>query len=223
MRCKFKKKFIILSILTIVILVCINLFYGFFYEDNIKNVVDKIIFRTKYYSREIIDKQVLYGDFENNNMITKKNISMQLSNINYDQTNGKLDVNFKVSTNNNQSLDKICFLLKVNDNKNVFYNKRVGEKLFVNNLDYLLYNNDLYYKLSTKDLDTSKLENDGLISTPQQNKNSKNIEITLYLGENYEVSDNLYIEFLNLIYKPELDNSYKIFNSYGSFRYIINF
>lgn len=218
-----KKKFIILGILTILILICINLLYGFFYEDNIKNVVDKFIFRNKYYSREIMDKQMLYGDFENNNILTKNNISIQLSNISYDQPSGKLNAIFEVSANDNQSLDKICFLLKVNDNKNIFYNKRVGEKLFVDNLDYLLYNNDLYYKLSTKNLDTSSLEKQNPIGTSQKDDQTKNVEMTLYLGENYEISDDLYIEFLNLIYKPTSSNSHKVFDGYGSFRFVINF
>lgn len=218
-----KKKFIVLGILAIIILICINLLYGFFYEDNIKNVVDKFIFRNKYYSREIMDKQVLYGNFESDNQLTKNNISIQLSDISYDQPSGKLDAIFEVSANDNQALDKICFLLKVNDNKNIFYNKRVGEKLFVDNLDYLLYNNDLYYKLSTKDLDTSSLEKQNPIGTSPKDTNSKTIEMTLYLGENYEISDNLYIEFLNLIYKPTSSNSHKVFDGYGSFRFVITF
>lgn len=219
-----KKKFIILGILAIIILICINLLYGFFYEDNIKNIMDKILFRTKYHSREIIDKQVLYGNFEKDSMITKNNISLKLSSINYEETSGILNADFELSSTEPNFLEEICYIMKINDKQNIFYNKRVGEKLYVDNLDYLLFNHDLYNKLSSKNLKTDKSENTtNLITLSKLNNNTTNIKILLYLEKNYKVQESLSFEFFDLIYKPESNNSHKVFDSFGSFRFIINF
>ena len=221
-----KKKFIILSILIIIFIILINLFYGFFYDDNIENVMDKILFRTKYYSREILDKHLEYNNINDGEeyILSKNNISIKLLNINYEESSGNLKANFEVYANDDKTLNKIHFLSKINDDNNIFYNKQTGVRLYVDNLDYLLYNNNLYDKLSTKNLDTSKLDNENnSISTSQKDSKTKNIEITLNLGENYKIQNSLYIEYLNIIYKPELHNSYKVFNSYGSFRFIIDF
>ena len=221
-----KKKFIILGILAVVILICINLLYGFFYEDNIENIMDKILFRTKYHSREIIDKHLKYNNIkdEEEYILSKNNISIKLLDINYEESSGNLKALFEIYTTDDKTLNKIHFIPKINDNNNILYNKQVGVKLYVDNLDYLLYNNNLYNKLSTKSFSTNKLDNDdNSIITTQKDSKTKNIEITLNLGENYKIQEYLSFEFLNIIYKPELDNSYKVFNSYGSFRFIIDF
>ena len=78
-----KNKFIILCVSSIFFFILVNIFYGFFYEDNIENIMDKILFRTKYYSREILEKTIKYNNIGNDNIIRKNNISMRLANINY--------------------------------------------------------------------------------------------------------------------------------------------
>lgn len=219
-----KKKFIILCVSSIIFFILVNIFYGFFYEDNIENIMDKILFRTKYYSREILEKTIKYNNIGNDNIIRKNNISIRLANINYKESSGILKANFELSSNEANSFDKISYMMKINDKQNVFYNERVGEKLYVDNLDYLLFNNNLYNKLSNKRLDTDKLDDEThLITLSKLNETTTNIEITLNLEKNYKIQENLYIEFLNLIYQPKSNNSHKVFDGFGSFSFVINF
>lgn len=219
-----KKKIIILCILSTILFILVNIFYGFFYEDNIENIMDKILFRTRYYSREILEKSAEYNNIGDNNILNKNNISIRLSNINYEETSGLLKASFELSSTEANFLDKISYIMKINDKETLFYNERVGEKLYVDNLDYLLFNHDLYNKLSAKKLNTYKLDNEtNLITLTKINDNTQNIEIFLNLEKNYKIQESLYFEFLDLIYKPESNNSHKVFDGYGSFRFIINF
>lgn len=220
------KKFIIIGVILFIFFILVNIFYGFFYEDNVDNLIDKLSFRMKYYSREILECNLNYNKDEANinNVISKDNISIELYNINYDQSSGKLETNFKIYLNNEQNLEKLRFMLRVHDNKNIYYNKSVGDILFVGNTDYLLYNKNLYFKLSSKGLDTKKLDDDTSFNlSNSENGNYKILSLTFNLGANYKISDNLYIEFLDLIYKPESDNCYKIFKHLGEFKYKISF
>ncbi len=218
------KKFIIICIFFFVFFILVNIFYGFFYEDNIDSLQDKITFRIKYYSREILEHSFNNNENELPAITSKDNISIELSNINYEQESGKMTINFKFYTNDEKNLEKLRFMLRIHDNKNIYYNKSVGDNLFVGNTDYLLYNKNLYSKLSTKGLDTSKLDEDTSFKFSNlENGKYKTLSLTFNFGENYKISDNLYIEFLDLIYKPECDNSYKLFNYLGEFRYKISF
>ena len=219
-----KKKFIILWIFSIILFILVNIFYGFFYEDNIEKIVDKILFRTKYYSREILEESVEYSNTQNDNKLTKNNISIRLENIKYEETSGILKANFELSSIEPNYLNEISYIMKIDDKKNIFYNERVGEKLYVDNLDYLLFNHDLYDKLSTKKLNTDRLEiKENLINLSKTNDNTTNIEILLNLEKHYKIQNCLSFEFLNLIYKPKSYNSYKVFNGFGSFKFVINF
>lgn len=218
------KKFIAIGIFFLILFIFVNIFYGFFYEDNIDSLLDKITFRIKYYSREILEYSLDYNKNEMHSIISKDNISIELSNINYEQSSGKLTADFNFYTNDEKNLEKLRFMLRIHDNKNIYYNKSVGDNLFVGNTDYLLYNKNLYFKLSTKGLDTSKLDEDTSFKFSNlENGKCKALSVVLDLDENYKISDNLYIEFLDLIYKPKYDNSYKVFNYLGEFRYKISF
>lgn len=219
-----KKKFIVIGIFFFIFFVFVNIFYGFFWEDNIDNLLDKIYFRIKYNSREILETSLKYNKNKLPIIISKDNISVELYNINYEQSSGQMITNFKIYSNDGQTLEKLRFMLRVHDNKNVYYNKSVGDNLFVGNTDYLLYNKNLYYKLSTKGLDTGKLNDDTTFKLSNSEKsNCKNLSLSFNLDKNYKISDSVYIEFLDLIYKLEQNNSYKIFNYLGEFRYKISF
>ena len=105
----------------------------------------------------------------------------------------------------------------------MFYNSIIRKKMYVDNTDYLLYNHNLYNKLSFKDFNIDNLNDKQFSIVNSNTKNEKNIEVCLNLKENYELSNNLYIEILGLIYKPKLENSYKLFDSIGELKYIVKF
>lgn len=215
-----KKKFFIISICFIVFFILINIFYDFFYGDNINNIIDKILFRKNYYLREILECN--YNEKNSVAILSKNNISIKLSNVNYETEAGVLNVNFDIYTNNNEVLNELRFMLCVHDNKTMFYNNSVGDMLFVGNTDYLVYNKNLYSKLSTKKLNYSKLNEEKKFDIVNTSSPScKNIKLEFNLGENYKIQDKLYIEFLDLIYKPQNDTSHKIFNPLGEFKFVI--
>jgi len=219
-----RKKFIIISILFFCFFILINIFYGFFYDDNIDNLLDKLSFRINYYSREILEQCLDYNKTKLPTIISKDDMSIELSNINYEQSSKKLSIDFNFYTNDERNLEKLRFMLRVHDGKKIYYNKSVGDNLFVGNTDYLLYNKNLYFKLSTKGLDSSKLdENTSFNLSDLENGKYKTLSLIFNLGENCNTLDNLYIEFLDLIYKPEYDNCYKIFNYLGELKYKISF
>lgn len=223
MKHNLKKKFVFIIIGLLMCFILINILYDFFYGDDIDNLYDKLYFRFRYYSREIIETTINSNDDSANNVLFQNNISVKLSSIDYDKTSGLLNANFDIYTNNEESLDKLRFMLCIHDDKSIFYNSSVGDMIFVGNTDYLLYNKNLYSKLSAKKLDVSKLDEDtqfNIVSTP--NTSYKSIELNLNLGKNYEIQDKLYIEFLDLIYKTPNNTSHKIFDPLGEFKFVIN-
>ncbi len=218
-----RKKFVIIVILFIVFFILVNTFYGFFYEDNVGNLLDKITFRIKYYSREILEYNLDYNK-DKNAIISKDNISAELYDTNYDPLSGQLTINFKFYTNNEKLIERLRFMLRVHDDEKIYYNHSVGDQLFVGNTDYLLYNKNLYPKLSTKGFDTSKLDEETSFRfSSLENGKYKTLSLTFNLGKNNETSNNFYVEFLDIIYAPKYDNSYKVFDYLGEFRYKISF
>lgn len=224
MHIKFIKKFIIVVLWLLFLGLIINLLYDFFRGDNVNNLYDKLYFRAKYYSREIIETTINYNDTSKNNIISKNNISIKLSNISYEKENGLLNANFEIYTNDNSYLEKLRFMLCAHDDKSMFYNKSVGDMLFVGNTDYLLYNKDLYSKLSNKKYDIIKLDVDSQFRINNtENTNCKSVELKFNLGKNEIIQDKFYIEFLDLIYRQLNQVSNKIFDPLGEFKFIIEF
>ena len=218
-----RKKFVIIVILFIVFFILVNTFYGFFYEDNVGNLLDKITFRIKYYSREILEYNLDYNK-DKNAIISKDNISAELYDTNYDPLSGQLTINFKFYTNNEKLIERLRFMLRVHDDEKIYYNHSVGDQLFVGNTDYLLYNKNLYPKLSTKGFDTSKLDEETSFRfSSLENGKYKTLSLTFNLGKNNETSNNFYVEFLDIIYAQKYDNFYKVFDYLGEFRYKISF
>lgn len=217
-----KKKIIIIFILYIIISILVNIFYGFFYEDDIGNIIDKLNFRKKYNSRKIVT-QTYDAKNDTNSMFSNNIVSISLSNLSYKKNEGKLKFNLIFSLKDKKTIEDLCFILKVHNNNNMFYNSIIGKKMYVDNTDYLLYNHNLYNKLSFKDFNIDNLNDKQFSIVNSNTKNEKNIEVCLNLKENYELSNNLYIEILGLIYKPKLENSYKLFDSIGELKYIVKF
>lgn len=223
MKYSLKKKFIFICIALLIFFVLINILYDFFYGDDIDNLYDKLYFRFRYYSREILETTINYNDSNTNNVLSKDNISIKLSSIDYEKSSGLLKANFEIYTKDESFLDKLHFMLRIHNNTELFYNSSVGDMLFVGNTDYLLYNKNLYPKLSAKKFDISKLDEATRVDIVNtSNTNCKSIELNFNLGENYEIQDKLYIEFLDLIYKPLYKISHKVFDPLGEFRFIIN-
>lgn len=218
-----KKKIIFISIWLIIIFILINVLYGFFYEDDISSIFDKIAFKKNYYSREILECNVDNNN-EEENIISKNNMSVELVSINYEQESGMLNAEFDFYTDDEIRLEKMRAMLRVHDDKNIFYNKSVGNMLYLGGTDYILYNRKLYSKLSNKNFDISKMDEEKEFNfSVRPGKNGKKLKLEFNLGENYKISDSLYIEFLDLIYKPNFDTSQKPIYPLGEFKFIINF
>ncbi len=217
-----KKKFLVITICFIIFFILVNIFYNFFYGDDIDNIMDKILFRKNYYLREIIECN--YDKNSSECIISKGNISIRLNNINYENSNRTLKVNFDFYTNDSKPLKSLRSMLRVHDDSNIYYNKSIGDRtLFVGNTDYLLYNKNLYSQISTKGFLTNQLNEDEIFDFSNTiNSNCLQLELMFDLDKDNELSKVLYIEFLDLIYKCEYDNSNKIFYPIGECKFIID-
>lgn len=211
-----KKKVIILSILFIVFFILINIFYDFFYGDN-ASLLDKILFRKKYYSREIVECNVDYNNPEGT--ISKNNITVKLVSLKYEEESGELEAEFDFNVEDGTELYEICAMLRIHDGQNIFYNSCVGRKMFLGETDYTLYNKNLYQKISTKGFEVSKQNEPKEEETPLGRKGKLNFN----LEKNYKISDKLYIEFLDVIVQMEPIDYYKPMYPLGEYRFIINF
>lgn len=118
-----KKKFIIIFIWLIVITILINIFYYLIMENGINILSHQLAFKLKYYFRKVIEVEVDYNDLERNNVISKDNISVKLSNIDYKQDTGKLNVKLEFYTNNDGDvLEYTSGVARVYDDKKIFSN-----------------------------------------------------------------------------------------------------
>lgn len=213
-----KKKVIILSILFIVFFILINIFYDFFYGDN-ASLLDKILFRKKYYSREIVECNVDYNNPEGT--ISKNNITVKLVSLKYEEGSGELEAEFDFNVEDGTRLRELRAMLRVHDNQEIFYNSSIGDMLFLGETDYVLYNSNLYSRLSTKNFGIAKQNTTDFNFSTMYDK--KNLKLNLKLGKNYEVLGNLYIEFLDVIYMTDSYYCYKPMYPLGEYKFIINF
>ncbi len=215
-----KKKIIIILILYITISILVNVFYSFFYGDDISNIIDKVDFRKKYYSRKIV-VQNYDSKINTNSVFSEDMVSISLYNMSYEKKEGKLKFNLNFFLNDKRQIEDLCFILRVYTNNDILYNSIIGEKMYVDNTDYLLYNHTLYNSLSFKNFNTDNLNDTKFSIVNSLTKNTKSIEVCLDIKKNYEITDNLYVEILDLIYKPVLDNQYKLFDTLGELKFIV--
>lgn len=226
---KVKKKIIIALVYVLILCIIINILHVLFYKEYMgllqycKSFSDEINLKTEYYSRKIIKSTLDYSNYsQEKNVMSTDQISINLSNINYDQNSGILKMKFIFYMNDGQCLESVRFKLKIYDKKYLFYENQIGSIYYMDNLDYLFYNEDLYNKIANKKLDTSKLNQNS-----KCNKFKEDIyqilEVELNVGQNYKIQDSLHIEFLNLIYNPLGDFYYKAIEPLGEIKYIINF
>lgn len=215
-----KKKIIIILILYITISILVNVFYSFFYGDDISNIIDKVDFRKKYYSRKIV-VQNYDSKINTNSVFSEDMVSISLYNMSYEKKEGKLKFNLNFFLNDKRQIEDLCFILRVYTNNDILYNSIIGEKMYVDNTDYLLYNHTLYNSLSFKNFNTDNLNDTKFSIVNSLTKNTKSIEVCLDIKKNYEITDNLYVEILDLIYKPALDNQYKLFDTLGELKFIV--
>lgn len=215
-----KKKIIIILILYITISILVNVFYSFFYGDDISNIIDKVDFRKKYYSRKIV-VQNYDSKINTNSVFSEDMVSISLYNMSYEKKEGKLKFNLNFFLNDKRQIEDLCFILRVYTNNDILYNSIIGEKMYVDNTDYLLYNHTLYNSLSVKNFNTDNLNDTKFSIVNSLTENTKSIEVCLDIEKNYEITDNLYVEILDLIYKPALDNQYKLFDTLGELKFIV--
>lgn len=215
----FKKKFILIFIWLLLLVLIINVLYGFVYENDAEILKEELKFNFRYYTRTIVQTSLNYEDSNNlNGMVSKNNISIKLNNINYDKITGKLKLDFDFSTNDNQIFsENIGTILKIYDSKKIFYNSLLGN-MVTENQERLLSKN------MNKKLYDSNLNNVNFEVLDLENGSSKEVEIDLELGENYEISDKLNIEFWDFSYKTADEFLYhRAIEPMGEFKFVINF
>lgn len=228
-----KKKFIIIFIWLIVITILINIFYYLIMENGINILSYQLAFKLKYYFRKVIEVEVDYNDLERNNVISKDNISVKLSNIDYKQDTGKLNVNLEFYTNNDGDvLEYTGGIARVYDDKKIFFNGPVGSLLDdMENMKYLLFSEDIYgnveegYKKLFGKLDYSNLNDtfeSCIINTIEEDPITA--ELNLNLGEKYKIPDKLYISIIDLMYKSVDEFAVcKAIEPLGELKFIVNF
>lgn len=168
MKYSFKKKVVFVTIWFLILYILINILYGFFYADDLKMLQNEIKFRIAYNFREIIETTLDYDSYkkdDESNVISKDSISIKLSDIDYEQTTGVLKLNYDFYMNDGQSLDSIGAILRVHDDKKMFYNSFFGVAFVVNRIDYLLFDENIYPITTTKNFDTSKLDDFSFFKT----------------------------------------------------------
>lgn len=228
-----KKKFIIIFIWLIVITILINIFYYLIMENGINILSHQLAFKLKYYFRKVIEVEVDYNDLERNNVISKDNISVKLSNIDYKQDTGKLNVKLEFYTNNDGDvLEYTGGVARVYDDKKIFSNGPVGTFFAdMENIKYLLFSEDIYgnaednYKKLFGKLDYSNLNDTSescTINTSEEGPITE--ELNLNLGEGYKISDKLYISIIDLLYKSVDEFEYhKAIEPLGELKFTVNF
>lgn len=223
MKYSFKKKVIFVTIWFLILYILINILYGVFFADDLKMLQNEIKFRIAYNSREIIETTLDYDSYKKedaSNVLSKDSISIKLSDIDYEQTTGVLKLNYDFYMNDGQSLDCIGAILRVHDDKKMSYNSFFGAAFVINRIDYLLYDENVYPII----FDTSKLDDISFFEIyDSEDGTYQKLDLVFNLGENYEIQDNLYIEFLNVVYEPLGDFWYKAIEPLGEFKFIINF
>ncbi len=215
----FKKKFILIFIWLLLLIIIINLLYGFIYGNDIELLKEELKFNFKYYTRKTVQSTIDYEkDSALNTIISKNNISIKLNKLNYDKVTGKLNLDFEFYTNDNQVLDKnIGSIVRIYDSKNIFYNSFIGEAVTENT-------QRLSNKKVNKKLDGSKLNKNKFEVYDSENRNSKKVNIELQLGENYEILNKLNIELLDFTYKTVDEFLYhRVIEPMGEFKFVINF
>lgn len=227
----FKKKFIIVVAYVLVLVVIINILHLFFYnkiayyKDQLKLIPEKISFRKEYHSREIMKMTLNYDNYsQNENVISTENISIKLKDINYDKPSGILKANFDFYMTDGQCLEDVRFKLKSTDKEYLFYDNQVGDITYMDNFDYLFYNQRYFFKVANKNLNQSKLNRrEEFEIADSEDGMYKTFQMELKLGENYEIKERLDIDFLNVLYRPLGDFLYKSIEPIGEFKFVVNF
>lgn len=231
-----KKKIFAILIWLIIINILINIFYYLIMENGINIIIPQLAFKLKYYFREVAEVTVDYNDLDKNNVVSKNNISIKLSSINYEQASGELNLKFEFYTNNDNILENIGSVLRIYDNKKIFYhgyggttiwdsdtatNLLLGKNMYGEFDESNFYNKKLFGELD----DTNFNSGLGTTITGLDNDDEPVIEeVTLNLGKGYEISDNLYIDFLDFQYKSVDEFVWrKAIEPLGELKFIVNF
>lgn len=215
----FKKKFILIIIWLLLLGIIINILYGFIYENDAELLKEELKFNFRYYTRTVVQASLNYEEEKQPSaVVSKNNISIKLNDISYDKITGKLKLDFEFYTNDNQIFCKnIGAIARIYDSKNIFYNSLIGNAVTENK-------EQLLNKSVNKKLDDSKINNSDFEIFDSENGNSKKVEIDLELGENYEISENLNIEFLDFTYKIVDEFLYhRAIEPMGEFKFVVNF
>lgn len=215
----FKKKFILIIIWLLLLGIIINILYGFIYENDAELLKEELKFNFRYYTRTVVQASLNYEEEKQPSaVVSKNNISIKLNDISYDKITGKLKLDFEFYTNDNQIFGKnIGAIARIYDSKNIFYNSLIGNAVTENK-------EQLLNKSVNKKLDDSKINNSNFEIFDSENRNSKKVEIDLELSENYEISENLNIEFLDFTYKIVDEFLYhRAIEPMGEFKFVVNF
>lgn len=230
-----KKKAFIILIWFIVINILINVCYYFIFENGFNIIMPQIAFKTRYFFRKTVDVTVDYKEFEKNNVVSKDNISIKLCNINYEKNSGELKLEFEFDTNNDYPLDYIGGVQRIYDDKKIFYHTLFGTSFYdTGNIKYLLYSENMYgvvdgsnryNKKIYGELDDSNFNDEPGITYDNMNDDEPIYEeLTLNLGKDYDITGQLYIDFIDVQYKTVDEFEYhKAFEPLGVLRFIINF
>lgn len=211
------KKLIVILFVMAFFTVVLNLTYDFFMIGDNIGVYDNVFFRKTYANREILEGQVNAESLEHNDM------RIWVKSSSYDKETGRLEILFEFEDVNKVEMNDLCMKLRVHDDSYVFYNKVVGNKLFADEIDYFVYNYDLYNLLSSEGFNTEK-ENLTEKYYFTGGEKGGGIPMVLNLGKGYEIDNYLYVEFLDMLYNKDYDTRVnKVFDKLGEFKFKFKF
>ena len=115
-------------------------------SDGVKGIREKILYRNLYKNREILE------NIDGSNELIKNDIKVSLKEKSYDQETGKLRLFFEFENVKGEILSELNTMIRVRDDSKIFYNKATDDNdLYVDDIDYFIYDYPLYSMLSTKD------------------------------------------------------------------------
>lgn len=210
-----KKKIFIVFVLFIIAFIIVNLSYDFFMADGVKSIREKIAYRKFYNEREILE------NVNNENALTHGDIIVELKEKSYDKETGKVRLFFVFNNIKDIGIFDMYSMIRVHDGSKIYFNKAVGEnKIFVDDIDYFVYNYHLYSMLSSKGFEIDDIDFDEKFFFMREG-DTQELEIILDIGKEHQKGDIIYVEFLDLLFSQGAGIPQKAFDYLGEFRFKI--
>lgn len=147
-------KFIKKLLIVIIWFSLLSLFIMLFYTDIMSDFENTLSFKHKYIRKAVVEEKFAYNNTSENNIISKNNFSINLSNMTYEKEHGNLKLGFEFYTEDKQILNDLTYLMIIFDDQKLFYIDEMKMTKYIENespykkldrsrvdTDYIFFNN----------------------------------------------------------------------------------